>query len=196
MKLKVGYIKEGIKVLGPGNRFVIWTQGCSRKCIGCASPEFQPLDGGYWVDTNDLASQICSCRLIDGITISGGEPFLQAEALCELLNKVNTIRPELTIIVFTGNKLEELTDMNSKAFLGYIDVLIDGEYLPQLNDGRGLRGSSNQRFQFLTERLSNSRDEFENCERKTEVYWADKKKQRMVTIGVPRPNRVKSSDLT
>lgn len=189
MKLKVGYIKEGIKALGPGNRFVIWTQGCSRMCVGCASPEFQPLDGGYWVETNDLANQICSCRIIDGITISGGEPFLQAEALCELLIRVNTIRPELTIIVFTGNKLEELTDINSKAFLGYIDVLIDGEYLPQLNDGRGLRGSSNQRFQFLTGRLSNLRDEFENCERKAEVYWVDKDRRKMVTIGVPRSNR-------
>jgi len=189
MKLKVGYIKEGIKTLGPGNRFVIWTQGCSRKCVGCASPEFQPLDGGYLVDTNDLASQICSSRLIDGITISGGEPFLQVEALCEFVNRVNTIRPELTIIVFTGNKLEELTDMNSKAFLGYIDVLIDGEYLPQLNDGRGLRGSNNQRFHFLTERLADWQDKFENCKRKTEIYWADKERKKMVTIGVPCSSR-------
>ena len=192
MMLRVGYIKAGIRVLGPGNRFVIWTQGCLRRCKGCASPEHQPLDGGYLVDTNDLADQICACRSINGITISGGEPFLQSKVLVVLLEKVIEMRPELTVIVFTGNKLEELTDPDSKAFLDKIDLLIDGEYIPELNDGKGLRGSCNQRFLFLTERLANHRHEFENGERKTETYWSDGKRNRMVTIGVPRSNRVHS----
>lgn len=178
--------------LGPGNRYAIWTQGCLRRCKGCASPEHQPLDGGYLVDTNDLADQICACRSINGITISGGEPFLQSKVLVVLLEKVIEMRPELTVIVFTGNKLEELTDPDSKAFLDKIDLLIDGEYIPELNDGKGLRGSCNQRFLFLTERLANHRHEFENVERKTEIYWSDDKRNRMVTIGVPRSNRVHS----
>lgn len=189
MKLRVGYIKAGTRALGPGNRFVVWTQGCLRRCKGCASPEHQPLDGGYFVDTNELADQICTCRSIDGITISGGEPFLQAEALVDLLGRVKKEKPELTVIVFTGNKLEELTDPESKAFLGKIDLLIDGEYISELNDGMGLKGSSNQRFHFLTKRLFDLRNEFECGERKTEVYWTDEKRQRMVTIGVPRSNR-------
>lgn len=193
MKLRVGYIKAGTRALGPGNRFVIWTQGCLRKCKGCASPEHQPLDGGYLVDTKELSDQICSCCSIDGITISGGEPFLQAQALTNLLNGVSKVRPELTVLVFTGNKLEELTDLDSKAFLGKIDLLIDGEYIPELNDGKGLRGSCNQRFHFLTERLANYRYEFENGERKAEIYWTDKKRQRMVKIGVPSPYKSFSS---
>ncbi len=190
MRLRVGYIKAGTRALGPGNRFVIWTQGCLRKCKGCASPEHQPLDGGYLVDTKELSDQICSCRSIDGITISGGEPFLQAQALTDLLNGVSTVRPELTVLVFTGNKLEELTDLDSKEFLGKIDLLIDGEYIPDLNDGKGLRGSSNQKFHFLTDRLIDFRNLLECGERKTEIYWADERRQKMVTIGVPRSKRV------
>lgn len=189
MKLRVGYIKAGTWALGPGNRFVVWTQGCLRRCKGCASPEHQPLDGGYLVDTKELSDQICSCRSIDGITISGGEPFLQAEVLVDLLSRVKEMRPELTVLVFTGNKLEELTDHNSKAFLGKIDLLIDGEYIPELNDGIGLRGSSNQRFHFLTERLVDFRNELEYGERKAETYWTDEERRWLVTIGVPRYHR-------
>ena len=194
MDLRVGYIKAGIRALGPGNRFGIWTQGCLRRCEGCASPEHQPLDGGYLVDTKELSNQICSCLSIDGITISGGEPFLQAEVLIDLLSRVKDVRPELTVIVFTGNKLEELTDLNSKVFLGKIDLLIDGEYIPELNDGIGLRGSNNQRFRFLTDRLASYRNELESGDRMTETYWADEKRQRMVTIGVPRLHRCLSND--
>ncbi len=194
MDLRVGYIKAGIRVLGPGNRFVIWTQGCLRRCKGCASPEHQPLDGGYLVDTKELSNQICSCLSIDGITISGGEPFLQAEVLIDLLSRVKEVRPELTVIVFTGNKLEELTDLDSKVFLGKIDLLIDGEYIPEFNDGIGLRGSNNQRFRFLTDRLASYRNELESGDRMTETYWADEKRQRMVTIGVPRLHRCLSND--
>lgn len=177
----------------PGWRFVIWTQGCLRKCKDCISPEHQPLDGGYLIDTDELAKQICSDSHIDGITISGGEPFLQAEALANLLNKVNKVRPNLTVLVFTGNKLEELTDADSLVLLSKIDLLIDGEYIPELNDGKGLRGSSNQRFHYLTQRLVAFNDEFERGERKTEVHWANETKQGMVIIGIPRSKRKPSN---
>ena len=182
MMLRVGYIKAGTRALGPGNRYAIWAQGCLRKCKGCASPEHQPLDGGYWVDTKDLANQICSCNAIDGITVSGGEPFMQAKTLCELLNRVNEIRPELTVIVFTGNKLEELTNTVSKEFLNNVDLLIDGEYILELNDGIGLRGSSNQRFHYLTDRLLPFQEEIEHGHRRREVYVESKRD--LITIGI------------
>lgn len=185
MKLRVGYIKEGTRALGPGWRFVIWTQGCLRRCKDCISPEHQPLDGGYLVDTTDLADQICACRSIDGITISGGEPFLQAEALTDLLDKVNKVRQELTVLVFTGNQLEELTDSDSKALLGSIDLLIDGEYVPELNDGMGLRGSSNQRFHFLTQNLLRFKEEIEMGKRRREVYVENDNE--LITIGIASP---------
>ena len=182
MKLRIGYIKENTMALGPGRRFAIWTQGCLRRCKGCASPEHQSLGGGYLVETKDLADRICSCPSIDGITISGGEPFLQAKPIVELLNMVNTIRPELTILVFTGNKIEELTDHNSKELLDKIDLLVDGEYIAELNDGKGLRGSTNQRFHFLTQRLRRFQDEVMNGKRRREVYVESERD--MITIGI------------
>lgn len=186
MELRVGYIKERTMALGPGVRFVIWTQGCSRRCKGCISSEFQPIDAGYLIDVDVLASKICSAKNIDGITISGGEPFLQAKALCELTRILKDQRPDLNIIVFTGNQIEKLTDNNSLYFLKNIDLLIDGEYIAELNNNKGLRGSSNQRFHFISERLVNFKDELINGERKTETHWADKHKQKLVIIGVPR----------
>lgn len=186
MDIRVGYIKDATMALGPGCRFVIWTQGCLRRCKDCASPEHQPLDGGYLIDTKELADWICSCRSIDGITISGGEPFLQANALYELTEMLKLTRPELNVIVFTGNLLKDLTDEDSKAFLRNIDLLIDGEYISELNDGVGLRGSSNQRFHYLTERLVSYQNELEGGIRNTEVYWTDETRKRMVTIGVPK----------
>lgn len=189
MVLRVGYIKDGTMALGPGRRFSIWTQGCFRRCECCVSPEYQILDGGYLVDTRDLAGRICSCLSIDGITISGGEPFLQAKALYDLLNLVKEGRPELTVLVFTGNKLEELNDIYSKLLLSRIDLLIDGEYISELNDGIGLRGSRNQRFHFLTDRLSVFRNEIEKGVRKEEVHWDDEDRKEMRIIGIPNPFR-------
>ena len=185
MKLRVGYIKEGTRVLGPGWRFVIWTQGCLRRCKECISPEHQPLDGGCMVDTEELAKRICSNSHIEGVTISGGEPFLQAKALSELTEMVKTLRPELNVIVFTGNRLEDLTDEDSKAFLKNIDLLIDGEYVPELNDGMGLRGSSNQRFHFLTQNLLRFKEEIEMGKRRREVYVENDNE--LITIGIASP---------
>ena len=189
MELRVGYIKNQVMALGPGTRFVIWTQGCSRRCKGCASPEFQPFEGGYLIETGQVAEMICSTNSVDGITISGGEPFLQAVALYELTNIVKKERPEVNVIVFTGNQLEHIVDEDGVKFLSNIDLLIDGEYVRELNNNQGLRGSTNQRFHFLTQRLLPYRDELKQGNRNTEVHWIDSSKQKIVKIGVPCSNR-------
>ena len=137
------------------------------------------------VDTDELANTISTTSFIDGITISGGEPFLQAKALTELTDLVKVLKPELDIIVFTGNRLETLTDHDSLSFLKNIDLLIDGEYIPELDNNKGLRGSCNQKFHFLTERLAAFRNELEQDARKSEVHWADENRREMVIIGIP-----------
>ena len=185
MELRVGYINSGTRALGPGMRFVIWTQGCKRNCAGCVSPDFRPLTDGYTIDTNNLVNQICNCIHIDGITISGGEPFLQSEALLELLTNISSKRPELDVIVFTGNVLEELCDKNSVALLNHIDLLVDGEYKSDLYCNVGLRGSSNQRFHYLTPRLKSFADEIENGTRRQECHWVDEERKAMEKIGIP-----------
>ena len=85
---------------------------------------------------------------IEGLTISGGEPFLQDKALHELIQLLRNEK-DLGVIMYTGYRLEDLAD---SLLIQDIDVLIDGEYKEELNDGFSLRGSSNQRIHFLTER--------------------------------------------
>ena len=109
MNLKYGHIWPKSNVLGPGKRYIIWTQGCFRRCFRCASPELQPIDQGSTINIEVLAQQIINSYDIDGITISGGEPFLQAKELGTLLSKVLRVRPELNVILFTGYKFEDLS---------------------------------------------------------------------------------------
>lgn len=136
-----------IRVLGPGNRLGIWLAGCNKRCPGCMSPELQTIEGSKNVSVEEIKRMLAKVtERIDGVTISGGEPFLQARELHEL---VQYIKQDITedIIVFSGYKIEELKQMNSdfiNDILDSISVLIDGEYVDELNDGIGIRGSSNQ----------------------------------------------------
>ena len=103
------------EALGPYRRFAIWTQGCPRKCPGCMSPESRDLEAGESLNINDLAQQIMATpRDIEGLTISGGEPFLQAGALAALIKQVRRSR-DLGVITYTGYLLDELRD---KAAMG------------------------------------------------------------------------------
>ena len=161
---------EGTKALGPGLRFVIWVQGYTFNCKGCTSPYGQPLKENILVEIESVAQAIIKNQNIEGIAISGGEPFLQASKLSMLLLKVKKMRPELNVIVFTGFEMQELDWDEAKVFLKYIDVLIDGKYVEELNDDKGLRGSSNQKIHFLTQKLKVHKEELENGERKGEIH--------------------------
>ena len=148
MELRVaGIVKESV-VDGPGFRYVIFAQGCIHCCKGCHNPDTHALDGGYVVDTESLAEDIKKSKYIDGVTFSGGEPFLQADAfihLAEKLKETNT-----SIVCYTGFTFEELIGKKDKSqvkLLGIIDMLIDGPYMEELKDlSLTYRGSRNQRI--------------------------------------------------
>lgn len=182
MEIECGLVWPSTKALGPGNRFVIWTQGCLRRCFRCASPELQLSGHGIMYETGALAEKIVKSSDIEGITISGGEPLLQSEALCDLLSRVKLKRPELSVILFTGYTIGQVRSGDSKQVLEYIDVLIDGEYKEELNDNRGLRGSSNQRIHFLTPALLEHKEEFESGKRTREMHLMED--DSMLTIGI------------
>jgi len=155
------------RTLGPYLRYALWVQGCLQNCPGCMTPDAQPLNGGRDISIHALAKEILSDNKIEGLTISGGEPFLQARALHSLVRLVQMSRP-MGVIVYTGYLLETLQqwpDQNVRedimAFLSQIDLLIDGPYVQSLNDGKFLRGSSNQRFHFLSCRYQDIIDQ--NC---------------------------------
>lgn len=176
--------REGTHVLGPGNRYVVWVQGCDKRCVGCITPESQNSDDGTKMNVGDLAADIILADHIDGITISGGEPFLQVEALCHLLDIIRQARPELTVIVYTGYTYERLiSETRCKELLDRTDVLIDGPYVEELNDNTGIKGSSNQRIISLTDRLEKYIDQMNSGQRKSQkILYAD---GTISNIGVP-----------
>lgn len=190
MRLNV-YMKQDVtEALGPEKRYALWVQGCKRNCKGCLSPDSHDLKKGEWVDTFMLAEEILQTKMIEGLTISGGEPFLQAKALCELVECIKK-RKDYGIIIYTGNIYEELLaskDIYIKKLLSFTDILIDGEYREELNDGKSLRGSSNQRVFFLTKRYEASKMMFGKEGRKIELYIQN---DHMRMVGIPSKDVLK-----
>ena len=106
MNLRVFKILKKTKVEGPGIRFCIWVQGCSKHCDGCYAKESWDKKGGYLVDIDELFEEIKNSKEIEGVTFLGGEPFEQAEALGEIAKEVKSAG--LSIVCFTGNMIEDL----------------------------------------------------------------------------------------
>lgn len=154
-----GVIKEST-VDGPGFRYVVFTQGCPHKCEGCHNPETHNYYGGTLVKIEELAKDIGKDPLLKGITISGGEPFLQAGQVSVLLEKIN---PKLTVMVYTGFTYEYLIKQANeenqyKRLLEKTDVLIDGKFEKELKDENLMfRGSSNQRAIDVKQSLKENR---------------------------------------
>lgn len=135
---------------GPGKRFALWTQGCSRHCKGCMLPETWSFAPNQLLSVEALLDAIRRSPGIEGVTILGGEPFEQAGELTALLSGIWEMG--LSAIVFTGFSLSEVRKIAPDA-LTHIDVLVDGEYVQALRSFRvPMIGSENQRFHFLTDR--------------------------------------------
>lgn len=154
MKIRIYKILKHTSVEGPGVRYCIWFQGCSRHCKGCFAEATWAKDGGNEFDAEDILSDILSCKNIEGVTFLGGEPFEQPQAL-EFLSK-NAKNAGLSVLCFTGGKIEELQKQYPK-ILKNIDLLIDGEFRADEKDfSRPWVGSKNQRYHFLTEKYDES----------------------------------------
>lgn len=136
---------------GPGERFVVWVQGCPLGCAGCWNPDTWSFARRNVCEVADLSAAIRATQGIEGVTFTGGEPFAQARALAELGRALQ--ESGLSVFVFTGYDLEELTEDAHQALLGVTDVLVSGRFV-QAERAGGLtwRGSRNQRVHFLTPR--------------------------------------------
>ena len=98
-QLRIFRRQSSVRVLGPYQRAVIWVQGCDWGCRGCIVPESWSKTAGELVSLEDLQAWILAQSEIEGITFSGGEPMLQADALTELVDRVRQER-DLAIILF------------------------------------------------------------------------------------------------
>ena len=129
---------------GPGTRAALFFQGCSIHCQGCQNKHLWPVDEGQVVQVSDLARQLVDTGL--PLTITGGEPFDQAEGLTALLRLLRAA--DRHVIVYSGYTWEQLSEKAApvQEALRLADVLVDGPYVPKLDHpGMQYRGSSNQR---------------------------------------------------
>jgi len=140
---------------GPGPRSVLWLQGCTLACPECFNPETHDRDGGRSATVDAVVSRIRALEpQLEGVTVSGGEPIQQAEALGELCRRIRATT-SLSILVFSGYTLQAIERTASGPdVLAHIDVLVAGRYLHETRLGSGLLGSSNQTAHLLTDRYT------------------------------------------
>ena len=134
---------------GTGLRTVIWTQGCTHNCFGCQNPETHNIYGGFESDIDDIKNKLRNLKLQKGITLSGGEPFLQVEPCTQIAKFAHSIG--LDVWCFSGFTYEEIkNDMNKIDLLKNIDVLVDGKFIQSKKTlDLKFRGSENQRIIYL-----------------------------------------------
>lgn len=151
-----GVVRESI-VDGPGIRLTVFTQGCPHHCEGCHNPQTHDFDGGYISNTDNILKAIKENPMLQGVTFSGGEPFMQCEPLTELAKECHNLG--LNVMVYTGYTFEALLkgfDENPqwKSLLENIDILVDGPFiLSQRSLMLHFRGSTNQRILNVPESL-------------------------------------------
>ena len=132
---------------GPGFRYAIFVQGCSHHCPGCHNPHTHDPNGGELRDTAELIEARSKDPMISGVTLSGGEPFEQAEALLPIARAAKEKGMELA--AYSGYLYEDLLADNGarRALLELCDVLIDGPYIDaKRNLDIRFKGSENQRI--------------------------------------------------
>lgn len=172
----------GTHALGPGWRSAVWVQGCPFRCNHCIAPSWLPFTPARLMTPKELAEELLGDPAITGITVSGGEPMLQAARLADMLHHARQIR-DVDVICFTGYRLRDLSrfaDPGVSRLFDCIDVLIDGPYIQALNQGVGLRGSTNQAVHHFTDRLVDH--DFENGPRTIDLVL---KGLELSIIGIP-----------
>ena len=144
---------------GPGVRFCLWVQGCTRACSGCCNAAMQPLVAREIASPDEICALIADARAaygIEGVTFLGGEPFLQAAGLAHVAEFTQT--HGLSVMVFTGFTLDECRSLSDgERLLAATDVLVDGPYEKDRPETcRNWVGSRNQKFHYLTARYGPS----------------------------------------
>jgi len=144
-----GTIKESI-VDGPGIRYVVFAQGCNHNCPGCHNNHTHDFNGGVLTTVKALVEDIKKNPLLDGVTLSGGDPFEQSEAFAELAKEVKALG--LSVMTYTGYTYEKLIEEKIVhkgwgALLRATDILVDGRFEEKCkNLLLPFRGSENQRI--------------------------------------------------
>lgn len=157
MLLRVAGVVNDSIVDGPGLRMTVFVQGCPHKCKGCHNPDTHSMDGGELTEVGEIAERAFENPLLDGLTFSGGEPFLQCEALCELADMVKA--KGLNIIAYSGYTWEQLMEKpDAVKLIKKCKYVIDGPFVEEKKSLMlNFRGSSNQRIIDVERTLNENR---------------------------------------
>lgn len=147
MNLRIYGLEQNSYVDGPGIRMAIFFQGCLKHCEGCHNPKSHPINGGDKTDTEDIKKKIAEDPLLDGITLTGGEPFLQPKPALNIAKFAHS--RNLSVWCYSGYTWDELNwwEDTRKELLREIDVLVDGPFeIGKKSFDILWRGSRNQRI--------------------------------------------------
>ena len=166
--LNLASILQDSNTNGPGNRDVIWVQGCSIKCPGCFNEHLWDFAERYMIPVDGLIEKFKGrIGRIEGVSILGGEPIHQSYALSHFLKGIKALG--LTTVVYTGFTYEHLIKQKNEwidSVLQNTDILIDGAFKEEKKNINLIwRGSTNQRILFLRDAYS------ENDIPKSENYF-------------------------
>ena len=146
-----GFYDESISN-GLGWRAVLFVSGCPHHCPGCHNKEAQDFNYGEEFNEEEILKRIKENSILNGITISGGEPLCKENipGVLKFIKDVKEIRPEFNVWCYSGYTLDQLIDRNDEETnecLNQIDVLVDGRFVEEKKDPTlKFRGSSNQRI--------------------------------------------------
>lgn len=161
MRVRVSGITEESFSDGPGIRFVVFAQGCNHRCPGCHNPQTHSFEGGMLLSAEEILARMSANPLLDGITLSGGEPFEQAEGFGMLAQEAR--KQGYDVVTYTGYRYEEIIEGLDgrkwwRLLLRSTHILVDGRFeLALKNELLPFRGSSNQRVIDVDESLREGR---------------------------------------
>lgn len=183
-----------VHLLGPGDRLAIWIRGCKKRCFNCANPELQLFNPNSEVSMTVIKEMISKIdKKIDGITITGGEPFCQAKDLFEIITFMLEITDD--ILIFTGYSKKEIYDLNNDYAIKCIEkatVVIYGEYVDELNDNHTpLIASSNQVIEFHNPKINNKYINYMNNGRIIENFYYN---DNLISVGIHNSRRKKGEN--
>lgn len=147
MNIRIAGLVNDSIVDGPGFRFTVFTQGCPHACPGCHNPQTHDFSAGTDADTEEILAKIKKNPLLDGITLSGGEPFCQSAACAEIARNARALG--LNVWSYSGYTYEELVSGKEEwmELLRELDVLVDGRFeIEKRTLEARFRGSWNQRL--------------------------------------------------
>lgn len=158
MRVRLNRIAHPVTTLGPGRRMAVWVQGCTIGCQGCASQDTWDAAGGAALLTAELADELAPVVVredLTGLTLTGGEPTEQPDAVADLVRKLRQRladggrRTELDVLLFTGRTARAAARV-APALWNSVDAAIAGPYRRDRPGTHPLVASTNQELVLLS----------------------------------------------